>query len=88
MQRSQPASEFELTTEHDFQTCDLPICERCSDASTGYEAGRRKAYFDLSHHLEAGHGVGCACRNCIVTRILTGGRRPVVDTPLEMYPAG
>ena len=48
-------------TDHNYASCDDPICQRCEDYSSGYRDGKSKALFEVS---TTHHPAGCGCDPC------------------------
>ena len=47
---------------------------RTEDAyGQGYVDGKAKAYFELRHHVGAGHAASCGCEPCITVRAILAG---------------
>ena len=54
-------------TDHNFASCDDPLCPRCDSYSVGYVDGKSKALFEVSAQT-ADHADGCGCNPCLAVK--------------------
>ena len=50
-------------SDHNYTSCEEPMCQRCEDHSAGYRCGRSGALFEDSTRT-ADHPPGCGCDPC------------------------
>ena len=50
-------------SDHNYTSCQEPMCQRCEDHSAGYRDGRSKALFEVSTRT-TDHPPGCGCDPC------------------------
>ena len=51
-------------TDHNYASCDDPLCLTCEGYSAGYVDGKSKALFEVSTQT-ADHAAGCGCNPCL-----------------------
>ena len=54
-------------TDHNYASCDDPLCLTCEGYSAGYVDGKSKALFEASTQT-AGHAAGCGCDPCLAVK--------------------
>ena len=52
-------------SNHNYTSCQDPMCQRCDDHPAGYRDGKSKALFEVSTRT-SDHPPGCGCDPCRV----------------------
>ena len=54
-------------SDHNYASCDDPLCLVCEGYSAGYVDGKSKALFEVSTQT-ADHAAGCGCNPCLAVK--------------------
>ena len=56
-----------LMVDHNYTSCNDPLCLICEGYSSGYVDGKSKALFEVSTRT-ADHAAGCGCDPCLAVK--------------------
>ena len=54
-------------SDHNYASCDDPLCLVCEGYSAGYVDGKAKSLFEVSAQT-ADHAAGCECNPCLAVK--------------------